>query len=247
MNEIPEDVDISLARHAGLLATGAQEKLKSLGITVVGAGAIGSWLMPALAKVGCENVRFIDFDIVEEVNMANQLYGEEHINTLKVDALEMLAGDYKTAKGYTFQNEEVTEENVDEFMTEIVIAAVDSIAVRKILWEACQDEVSTKLYLDCRIGRYNAQGYSVRPHEMLEVDYFEEHHIFPPNEAAEIPCTEKTIIFPCMWCAAFLCSEVVAYANNRISNGIFRLEYEWKTHKTIRNTRQQIMELQMGA
>jgi len=246
MNDIPDGIDISLARHAGLLEDGAQDKLRELGITVIGAGAIGSWLMPALAKIGCENVKFIDFDTVEEVNIANQLYGHFLINKKKIEALKLI-DDAQYLTKFEYIDDEVTEENADSYMNEIMIAAVDSIAVRKIIWEACQEREDTKLYLDCRIGRYNAQGYSVRPHEDLEVDYFDEHYMFPATEAAEIPCTEKTIIFPCMWCAAFLTSEVVSYANNRIANGIFRMEYEWKTHRTIRNTRQQIMELQMGA
>ena len=43
-------------------------------IIVVGAGAIGSFVTLALAKMGCGNITSYDMDTVEEHNLPNQFY-----------------------------------------------------------------------------------------------------------------------------------------------------------------------------
>ena len=57
-------------------------------ITIIGAGATGSWLALALAKLGVEDITVWDFDIVEEHNIPNQAFGIQNIGFPKVTALQ---------------------------------------------------------------------------------------------------------------------------------------------------------------
>ena len=41
-------------------------------VTIIGAGATGSWLALMLAKLGIQDITVYDFDVVEEHNVPNQ-------------------------------------------------------------------------------------------------------------------------------------------------------------------------------
>ena len=56
-------------------------------VTVIGAGATGSWLVLQLAKLGISNITVWDFDVVEEHNIPNQLFGLPDVGHHKVIAL----------------------------------------------------------------------------------------------------------------------------------------------------------------
>jgi hypothetical protein len=53
-------------------------------ICIVGAGATGSRVFAALVELGLTNIRIYDFDVVEEHNLANQLFEKADVGTSKV-------------------------------------------------------------------------------------------------------------------------------------------------------------------
>jgi len=55
-------------------------------VTIVGVGAIGRQVALQLAAVGISRLQLIDFDYVEESNIASQGYLEEDLGKPKVDA-----------------------------------------------------------------------------------------------------------------------------------------------------------------
>ena len=63
-------------------------------VTVIGAGATGSWLVLQLANLGITDINVYDFDIVEEHNVPNQLYGIKHVGMPKVEALREIIKEY---------------------------------------------------------------------------------------------------------------------------------------------------------
>ena len=56
-------------------------------ITIIGAGGIGSWTTFCLAKMGAPRIVVIDFDNVEDVNIAPQVYAMSDIGKNKAQAL----------------------------------------------------------------------------------------------------------------------------------------------------------------
>ncbi len=63
------------------------ENLKNRVITICGAGALGGNLAENLARQGFKNLRLIDYDKVEERNLATQPYYKEDIGHLKIKVL----------------------------------------------------------------------------------------------------------------------------------------------------------------
>ena len=91
------DVELQrYARHIVLPQVGGpgQRKLKNSRIAIVGAGAIGSAVIPALAGAGAGQIAIIDDDVVEPSNLQRQLiYREDQVGTRKAIA----AASYATA------------------------------------------------------------------------------------------------------------------------------------------------------
>src|SRR5579859_3245481 len=56
-------------------------------VDVIGCGATGSRVALSLAKLGIVNIHIWDDDVVSDVNLANQVYGLNHVGEPKVDAL----------------------------------------------------------------------------------------------------------------------------------------------------------------
>src|SRR5215217_5386087 len=76
------------ARHIVLPQIGGvgQRKLKAAGVAVVGAGGIGSAVIPALAGAGVGKLTIIDSDVVELGNLHRQpLYRERDAGYSKAD------------------------------------------------------------------------------------------------------------------------------------------------------------------
>ena len=65
----------------------AMAKLSRARVAVCGAGALGSHVADALARLGVTGLRAIDFDRVEEHNVSTQLYDEAEVGLFKVEAL----------------------------------------------------------------------------------------------------------------------------------------------------------------
>jgi len=62
----------------------SQVKLKNSRVLVLGAGGIGSALLPYLASSGVGYIRLLDPDVVDESNLSRQiLYNESHVGALK--------------------------------------------------------------------------------------------------------------------------------------------------------------------
>ena len=62
------------------------ERLAACRPTVIGVGAIGRQVALQLASIGTPRLQLIDFDVVEEVNLAAQGFLEADLGRLKVEA-----------------------------------------------------------------------------------------------------------------------------------------------------------------
>ena len=63
-----------LHRTRLLLGVDGVKRLQSATVMVVGCGAVGSFVIEALARTGVGNLILIDFDRVEESNINRQLF-----------------------------------------------------------------------------------------------------------------------------------------------------------------------------
>lgn len=179
-------------------------------ITVIGAGAIGSMAVLALAKMGVRHLVVYDFDTVEDHNYPNQYYGPADIKRPKVEALQELV-ERQTGVVITARNERFETQGLDS----PVIVAVDSMKVRMAVWRHIQDSRAPVSWLiDPRMGGQVGNIYSVFPEDLMSAQRYGTH-LYSDEDAVEDQCTARAIIYNVM-----VIGGAVADLVRRISEGM---------------------------
>ena len=148
---------------------------EELVITIVGAGGIGSNLLPHLARalsagelienIGPVRIRIIDGDIVEQGNLQHQNFTTNDVNSFKTDSI---VNPLKHLESQFLQIESITE-NVRGPMhivdSDLVIVAVDSMLVRRLVHRYAD----FWLDLRCQGDGYIALDYRMDPVEVTKL------------------------------------------------------------------------------
>ena len=87
---------MDFSRHFPIIGIEGQRKLSESKVAVVGAGALGSWEVYFLHKLGVGEIIVIDRDFVDESDLPRTVYTKEDLGKPKVDALKEKFG----VKGY---------------------------------------------------------------------------------------------------------------------------------------------------
>lgn len=163
------------------------DRLNACAATVVGVGAIGRQVALQLTAMGVCRLQMVDFDTVEESNIASQGYREEDLGRLKVEA---------TADACRQINSQANIEPIaDRFRRSLdigsaVFCAVDSVEIRRAIWTAVQDRVS--FFVD---GRMSAETLRVLTAcDAVGRESYPDT-LFTPAEAYVGSCTAKSTIY----------------------------------------------------
>lgn len=161
-------------------------------IHIIGAGAIGSFSAMLLAKMGAEDITVWDMDTVSVENMSCQFYRFKDIGTSKVLALRELVQEFTNVAIKPMQKE-WTPQTVQETRG-IVISAVDSMAVRKALFDFCQKDFRVKFFIDSRMGAETALLYCMNPQNAQDRTSYANTFYTDENSVQE-KCTAKATTY----------------------------------------------------
>jgi hypothetical protein len=132
-----------------------------LGVTIIGAGAIGSRVFHTLIELGLANITIYDFDIVEGHNLASQAFSHDDIGLPKVTALANLA--YRKLghldPKLQFKNKRVTPETP---LSGALFLLVDSLEERRNLFPSGNLDVHR--VIDVRMAATHGNVYNLDPH-----------------------------------------------------------------------------------
>lgn len=133
-------------------------------VDVIGLGATGSKIALSLAKLGVRNLHLWDGDTIEAHNIANQVYSPSDVGKMKTQAMmETLAwvtGDDDTFRFTAHAYWAPGNSNLGE----VVFCMVDSMAIRRQLFEKSRTSLRTSLVIDSRMGSDHAQLLTYNPH-----------------------------------------------------------------------------------
>lgn len=185
-------------------------------IIVVGVGAVGSWTVLALAKMGCKKIKVVDFDKVELQNTASQIYSKKDIGRYKVDSLSGYIKEMTGIKIETYNKrwEELTDK---EKTNNIVISAVDDIDVRKVIWADIKSNPEVDFLIDGRMAKELIRIFMVLLSNKSSMDYYEKT-LKPKENIARIPCSERAVVFN-VFVVAGLIADMVAQWTNKTLEG----------------------------
>jgi len=174
------------------------QKLK---IHIVGVGSIGSFIALNLAKLGFNQIKITDFDIVEEHNIPNQFYRIRDIGKFKVNALQEIIK--------SFTNLEVEIENIkidenyewDLDLNSLIVVAVDSMEVRQMIFEQIKD-IPVKI-LDTRMG---GEMFNIYCCDLGNEEDKERYKKTLYIQTSDLMCGEKSIIYNVLNIASESCN-----------------------------------------
>ena len=174
------------------------DKLEACKATIVGVGAIGRNAASQLASIGVQDIQLIDFDQVEESNIASQGYHEGDLGQKKIDA---------TAKMCQAINSGINIQKIDgrfsrrSAIGNVLFFCVDSIETREFIWNSVKDRVD--FFVD---GRMAAETLRVLSGYDDESKAHYATTLFREEEAHQGSCTAKTTVYCANIAAGFMVS-----------------------------------------
>lgn len=202
-----------LTRQADIIPSQAAATLP---ITIIGAGAIGSWVALTLAKSGFTNLTVYDFDTVSIENMSSQGYRMSDIGKPKVAALADIV--------HMFTDVTIKTVNAkwqpDIHARGIVISAADSMATRKYVYESIKSSMFNVTHMiDARMGAEIAALYTTSPHN----ENWYTNTLYSDDEAVQVPCTAKATIYT----SNLLAGLVVKTVKDILTNNKYAKNAQW--------------------
>ena len=167
------------------------EKLEKYPIPIIvgGAGGIGSWLVMFLSRVLTSNqIILYDFDKVEEVNMAGQLFRIHDIGKLKVTAMKDIAKDFSGFDKIIAQPDRYDNESLK---SPVMFSCFDNMKARKDMFENWLSEAEKypdSIFIDGRLLAEQFQVYFVTLEGAKE---YQDKHLFDDSEVEDVNCSYK--------------------------------------------------------
>lgn len=159
-------------------------------VTIIGAGAIGSFTAFALAKMGYNDIHVFDFDTVSIENMNAQMFRFSDIGKSKVESLKEIIKDFADTEIFV-QNKKYE----NEVFQDIVICAVDNMETRKAIYTAHKNmPYITRLFVDPRMAIEYAYIQAFDPNDKAQCELYEKT-LFSDEDAVQERCTNKSTIY----------------------------------------------------
>jgi len=191
-------------------------------VIIGGAGGIGSWLSLLLSRQECE-IYLFDHDIIEEVNMAGQMYKTNQIGLSKVNAMANNIMDYSANSINIFDMY-----NETSFSNEYVFSGFDNMKARKIMLNNWEKYMATHdkpgIFIDGRLLAEEIQIYAVTRDRISEYRKF----LWDDKDIADLPCSFKSTTH----CGTIIAGLMTSIFNNYLTNIKFELEVREVPFKT---------------
>lgn len=144
-------------------------QLKNSRIHIIGCGAIGSTVAEQLVRYGIEQITLYDFDIVEEHNIANQMFRRIDVGKPKTEALASMLCDINPdlAKSLRIQGKYDKQR-----LSGYVILCVDSIDLRRKIATENRNNPYIKGMFDYRMRLTDAQHFAADWTDPTQVEEF---------------------------------------------------------------------------
>ena len=192
-----------LSRQSGLIPMTSLDK----SITIIGAGAVGSWSALSLVKMGFTNLTVWDYDTVDVVNMSSQIFRFKDIGKPKVVALQEIIKDF-TNIDIKIVNDKYTGTTIT---SDFLISAVDSMSVRKQIWDSNKNVGFVKTLIDGRMGAESLLLYVMNPSDSKDIVSYEKT-LYTDEDSVQAPCTMKSTAYCATILSGLICAQIKSVA-----------------------------------
>ena len=179
------------------------ERIAACKATVIGVGAIGRQVALQLTAIGIPWLQLVDFDCVEESNLASQGYLESDLGKLKVEATAELCRQINgSAEIYVLPERFRRSMEIGN----VIFCCVDAIQTRQLIWAAVGDTVV--FFCD---GRMSAEVLRILTACDSDSRYHYPKTLFAAEQAYAGSCTAKTTIYCANIAAGLMVSQFTRF------------------------------------
>lgn len=171
------------------------DELENEEISIVGTGAVGRNLCIQLAAMGAPNLHLLDFDKVEETNVASQGYSENDIGRYKIEAVAQTCQAINSAINLRLENDRYRKKSS---LGKIVFSCVDSMEARKLIFDGTNHR--RKLLID---GRMLGEVFRVLSAWDEDSSQYYSTTLFSDTEAVQGRCTNPMTLYGASVLAGF--------------------------------------------
>lgn len=182
------------------------DELSQLSVTIIGAGGIGAPAALSLAKMGVGRICIYDPDVVDTPNLGTQMYSPKHMGQPKVIALKRFLKQQAPWCEVHTVHDWFTNQAID---TPVFISAVDSLEIRRQLWQHVYNNSDVRLLIDPRMGLRVLNVISVDP--KIDKRFYEKTL---EGNAVEAPCTAKATFYTGLVAGGLVAQAVLAWVLN---------------------------------
>lgn len=207
-------------------------------VTIIGCGAIGSFLGLQLAKMGLENITVFDHDEVSIENMSNQFFRFKDIGRNKAGALYSMILDF-TGVPINYYRRKFGEQTTDAGKLHgIVVVAVDSMEARRMIYESIKATgFNVKYIIDPRMSAEFFTQFTINPFDPKDMETYEKA-LFSDADAVQERCTAKSTVY-----TASLAAGIVT---KTIKNIMLKQAYPRVTHWNIASSNNPMVMFEGG-
>ncbi len=208
-------------RQSGLVS---EKSIRTKRIVLIGAGAIGSFTALALTKLGVSNITIYDEDGVSKHNLPNQFYRIGDCGKFKVNALTEIITEFN-GEGLAIKPKIAFYDK--QVLSEITIAATDTMASRKQVFDQFCKQDGTRYLIEARMGGEIGFVYCIDKLNKAQMKCYSSR-LYTDEKSTPIPCTERSIIYNILMISSLICRAFKAIINEE--NGYpFELIFDMRT------------------
>lgn len=194
-------IDESTTRFSGAEWFSEIQKAR---VIIAGQGGIGSNLSFQIARMTPACITMYDDDVVENVNMAGQLYSYSDIGDAKVNAIARMINLYTSARRINAINSKFTSATEPG---DIMLCGFDNMKARRTFFDSWYNHIEKKtlekkkkcLYMDGRLSMDTLQILCIRGDDDYNINRYSKEFLFTDAMAENTVCSMKqTTYLACM-------------------------------------------------
>lgn len=180
-------------------------------VHVIGAGALGSWLVLMLTKMGISDITVWDFDKIENHNVPNQAFGMHDVGKSKAISIKRLS---RLLSGVNIR---AKHEKVDgsQRLSGIVFMMTDTMKSRKEIYEkAIKFNPAVKLLIEGRMDYNGGRIYTIDPSNIEHIEEYEKE-FYTDDESFVSACgVSQTVVATAINIASHAVWNLINWYNN---------------------------------
>lgn len=166
-------------------------------ITVIGTGALGSWMIEGLVRMGFTNINIYDDDVVNPHNISNQNFTETQIGEEKIKCMIERAKAINPLVKITGHGRYIFDKEKNNLLSGYVFLCLDNIDTRRMIVE---NNPYVMFWTDIRIGLEEGQVYSAERKDRQDLLNTMQWKQDDPDRVVKVSaCGRELGILPTVW------------------------------------------------